>query len=301
MVRSTIVGLVAVLLIAKIATGWRSILPNSAERTETRTFSPEHTKNFEVRADNGSIEFVGENDPKAEIEITSVLQASGLTEETAQAALDDMEVTIEGMEPSKEAETCKVGWRWKTTPSPDWSGTVRFKIQAPHKVNVDLEAQNGALNVSNLAGTAKLKSQNGKIVSETSGPSLEARTSNGVIEAKYSGHHVQLHTQNGTVSADLSHAAAIDGEVSTHNGAVTVTVGDDTSCELKASTVHGRVAMPNPKKGWVNRIIKQRSGHATFGKGGGTLKVAVQNGMVKVRHVKADSDSSDDDEDESND
>ena len=301
MLRSTIVGLVAVLLIAKIATSWRVILPNSAERTETRTFSPDHTKNFEVRAENGSIEFVGENDPKSEIEITSILQASGPNEEAATAALDDMEVTIEGMEPGKEAETCKVGWRWKTTPSPEWSGSVRFKIQAPHKVNLDFEAQNGALNVTNLAGNAKLKSQNGKITSDTSGPSLEARTANGVIEAKYSGQHLQLHTQNGTVSADLSHAAAIDGEISTHNGAATVTVGDDTSCELKASTVHGRVLMPDSKKGFLKRLMKQRSAHATFGKGGGTLKLAVQNGMVKVRHVKAESDSSDDDEDDSND
>jgi hypothetical protein len=301
MLRSTIVGLVAVLLIAKIATNWHVILPNTADRTESRTFSPEHTKNFEVRAENGSIEFEGQNDPKAEIEITSILHASGPDEESAQAALDDMEVMIEGMEPGKEKETCKVGWRWKTTPKPEWSGSVSFKIQAPHKINVDFEAQNGALNVSDAAGTVKLKSQNGKIVSDTSGPSLDARTSNGVIEAKYSGHHLQLHAQNGTVSADLSHAAAIDGEVSTHNGAVTVTVGDDTSCELKASTVHGRVMLPNQKKGFMKRLLKQRSAHATFGKGGGTLKVDVQNGMVKVRHVKADSDSSDDDEDDSND
>jgi len=301
MVRSAIVGLVAVLLIAKVATGLRFIMPNSAERTETKEFSPGHTKNFEVHAENGAVEFVGQNDAKADIEITSVLQASAHDEESAALALDAMEVVIEGMDPGKEKDTCKVGWRWKTPRQIDWSGSVRFKIVAPEKMNVNCEATNGTVSVSNVDGTVKLKSQNGKIVSDTSGPSLEARTSNGVIDAKYTGPHLQLHTQNGTISADLSHAAAIDGDVTTQNGAVSLTVGDDTSCELKASTVNGRVLMPAQKKGWIKRVLPHRSAHATLGKGGGTLKVAVQNGVVRVKRVKGESDSDSSDDDESDD
>jgi len=298
MVRSAIVGLVAVLLIAKVATGLRFIMPNSVERTETKEFSADHTKNFDVRAENGSIEIVGQDDTSANIEITSVLQASAHDEEAAAAALEAMEVTIEGMEPGKEKETCKVGWRWKTPRQIDWSGSVRFKILAPEKVNVDCDAQNGAVTVTNLSGTARLKSQNGKIVAETSGNSLEARTQNGVIDAKYKGPHVQLHTHNGTISADLSHTRAVDGEVTTQNGAVSLTIGDDTSCKLSASTVNGRVLMPNHTKGWLKRLLKSHEAHETVGNGGGTLKVAVQNGVIKVKHVKAgsDSDSSDDDE-----
>ena len=57
MVRSAIVGLVAVLLIAKVATELRGILPNSVERTETKNFRTDHTKNFEVRADNGEVRY----------------------------------------------------------------------------------------------------------------------------------------------------------------------------------------------------------------------------------------------------
>jgi len=302
MVRSAIVGLVAVLLIAKVATGLRFIMPNSVERTESKEFSPKHTKNFEVHAENGSVEIVGQDDASANIEITSVLQASAQDEESAAAALDAMEVTIEGMESGKEKETCRVGWRWKTTRQIDWSGSVRFKILAPEKVNVNCEAQNGALTVTNLSGTAKLKSQNGKIVADTSGNSLEARTQNGVIDAKYRGPHIQLHTHNGTISADLSHTRDVDGEVTTQNGAITLSVGDDTSCKLSASTVNGRVLMPNRKKGFLKRLLKSHEAHETLGNGGGTLKLAVQNGMIKVKHVKAGSDSdSSDDDDESDD
>jgi hypothetical protein len=301
MVRSAIVGLVAVLLIAKVATEFKFFVSNSVERTETQNFPPGHTKNFEIKADNGAVEFVGQADSKADIEITSVLQASAHDEESAALALDAMEVVIEGMEPGKEKDTCKVGWRWKTPRQIDWSGSVRFKIVAPEKMNVTCEATNGALHVSNVEGTVKLKSENGKISSDTSGPSLEARTSNGVIDTKYRGPHLQLHTQNGTISADLSRTAAIDGDVTTQNGAVTLTVGDDTSCELKASTVNGRVLipaqlMPAQKKGWIKRVLPRHSAHATLGKGGGNLKVAVTNGVVRVKHVKAESESDSDDE-----
>jgi hypothetical protein len=296
MFRSTIVGLVVVVLIAKAATSLRVVLPNSAERTEVSSFRSEHTKNFDVQAENGTVEIVGQDDAMAKVEITSVLQASAHDEESAAAALEAMEVTIEG----KEQETCRVGWKWKSPRHDDWSGSVNFKILAPERVNVTCEAQNGAITVNNLSGTAKLKSQNGKIVSDTSGEALEARADNGVIEAKYSGPHLQLHTQNGTIAADLSHAAAIDGDITTHNGTVNLTVGDHTSCKLVASTVNGRVSTPSQKQSWIKRWRKPRSIEETLGSGGGTLKVSVKNGAIKVRHAKGEDDA-DSDEDESDD
>ncbi len=296
MFRSTIVGLVVVVLIAKAATSLRVVLPNSADRTEAVTFRPDHTKNFDIHTGNGAVEFVGQDDAAADIEIASNLHATGHDEESAAAALQAMEVTIEG----KETETCRVGWRWKQTPQPDWSGSVNFKIVAPEKVNVACEAQNGTIAVNHLSGTAKLKSRNGKIVSQTSGASLEARTDNGVIDAKYSGPHLALHAQNGTVTADLSHAAAIDGDITTQNGTVNLTVGDHTSCKLSASTVNGRISSPGQKHGWTKRWRKPRSIEEAFGSAVGTLKVGVQNGAIKVRHVAShdDSDADDDESDE---
>ena len=293
MLRSTIIGVVVVLLIAKAATGLRNVWPNSAERSETVTFAP-HAKNFEVHAENGSVEFTGQDDKSADVEVITVLQASGHDEEAASAALEAMEVTIDG----KDQDTCKIGWRWKATPQSDWSGSVRFKIQAPKKVSLDCEVANGDLSIGNVSGTVRLKNQNGKIESDTAGESLEAHAANGSIEAKYSGPQVQLHTQNGTIAADLSHTAAIAGEITTQNGSVTLTVGDDTSCKLTATTVNGRVTFPGQKRSWLKRLSRSRSVHETLGNGGGTLKLAVQNGSVKVRHAKADSESDDEDSDD---
>jgi hypothetical protein len=292
MFRSALVGIVVVLLIAKAATGLRIVWSNSAERTDRVSFAP-HPKNYEVRADNGAIEFDGNNDASANVDVTSVCQASGHDEQAAAAALEAMEVTIDG----RDKETCRIGWHWKTPPHSDWSGTVRFQVVAPQHVNLRCDAQNGAVTVHKLKGDARLKSQNGRIVSETSGDTLEATTENGQIDSKFSGRHLQLHTANGTVAADLSHAEAVDGEIGTQNGAVTLTVGDHTACKLSASTVNGRVTGAAHKKGWMNKWRRNRSVDQTFGEGGGPLKVTVQNGAIRIRHVTNDEDSDKDNED----
>jgi hypothetical protein len=297
MFRSALVGLVVVLLIAKAATGLRVVWSNSAERTDRVSFAPQ-PKNYEVRGDNGSIEFDGNSDASANVEVTSVCQASAHDEQAAAAALEAMEVTIDG----RDKETCRIGWHWKTPPHADWSGAVRFQVVAPQHVNLRCEAQNGAVTVHKLSGDARLKSQNGRIVSETSGDTLEATTENGTIDSKFAGRHLHLHTSNGTIAADLSRAVAVDGEIGTQNGTVTLAVGDHTSCKLSASTVNGRVSGAAHKKGWKNKWSRNRSVDETFGEGGGPLKVTVQNGAIHIRHVTHDEDSDkDNDGDESDD
>jgi hypothetical protein len=109
---------------------------------------------------------------------------------------------------------------------------------------------------------------------------------------------VQLHTQNGTIAADLSHTGAVAGDITIQNGTVALTIGDDTSCKLLATTVNGRVLMAGQKRSWIRRLSRSHSLRETLGNGGGTLKLAVQNGSVKIRHAKADSDQDDDDSDD---
>jgi hypothetical protein len=301
MIRSAIFGLVTVLVIAKVATGLRVTWSNSVERTETASFSPQFTKNYEVQADNGSVELNGQDDTSANVEVTSICRASAHDEDAAAAALDAIEVTIAG----RDAETCRIGWRWKTPPHADWSGSVEFKILAPKTVNLRCQTQNGGITVNNVSGTAKLKSQNGRIVTDISGDSLEAMTENGQIAAKYSGPHLQLHTRNGPVSADLSGGAAVDGEIAAQNGSVTLIVGDHTACKLSAATVNGRVygtadkpgAKPVKWSGKWKRWLKGRSIEETLGSGGETLKVRVQNGAIRIRHAKGEGDSDSDGED----
>jgi hypothetical protein len=269
MVRSTVVGLVVVLLVAKAVSGLNLISSHWEERSRTVTFRPQFTKAYEVVTPNGTVDFAGQDDPSKTVEIVARCKAGASTSERAQEALDAIEVTTDG----KETENCRIGWQWRIPQETDWSAMVDFTIRAPKNVSLRAECRNGRIVVKNLVGNAKLSTHNGRIEAETAGETLDAETDNGEIIAKFPGRKVNLHSHNGRISADLSEGHNIEGEIGTHNGVVQVTVGKQTSCQLVAKTHHG----------WRNR----RGGK--LGSGGGKLVVTSHNGAVLINDATADS------------
>jgi DUF4097 and DUF4098 domain-containing protein YvlB len=268
MVRSTVVGLVVVLLVAKAVSGLNLIPTHWQERTTTVNFPSRSTKALEIATSNGTVEFVGQEDSAKTVELIARCKAGASTSERAQQALDAIEVTADG----KETETCRIGWRWRTPQEADWSAEVDFTVRAPKNVNLQIESHNGQLIVKNLAGNAKITTHNGRIDAETAGASLNAETNNGEIKAKFSGQKVNLHSHNGRIEADLSGSRGIEGEIATHNGLVEVTFGKLTSCELITKMRHG----------W-------RKAHGgKVGSGGGKLVASSHNGAVLINGPSAE-------------
>jgi hypothetical protein len=269
MLRSTIVGFVVVLLVAKAVSGLNLISSHWEERSRTVTFPPRNTKVYEVVTANGTVDFAGQDDPSKPVEVVALCKAGASTSERAQEALDAIEVTTDG----KETESCRIGWRWRVPQETDWSAMVDFTIRAPKSVNLRAECHNGRIVVKNLVGNAKISTHNGQINAETAGESLDVETDNGEITAKFPGRKINLRSHNGRISADLSDSHSIEGNIGTHNGVVQVTVGKQTSCELIAKTHHG----------WRNR----RGGK--IGSGGGKLVVTSHNGAVLINDATAES------------
>jgi DUF4097 and DUF4098 domain-containing protein YvlB len=276
MVRSTIVGLVVVMLVAKAVTGLSSISTSWEEEDRKVSFPSEKTKAFEVTTANGTVDFTGEDDRGKAVEIVAHCKAGASTSERAQEALKAVEVTTEG----KETETCRIGWRWSVPRQSDWSANVDFTIRAPKNVNLRVESHNGRIFAKNLVGDAKISTHNGQIHTDTAGQSLDVETDNGEIVARFPGQKIHLHSHNGRISADLSDSHSIEGTIGTQNGLVKVTVGKQTSCELVAKTHHG----------WRNR----KGGK--LGSGGGKLVVTSHNGAVLINDPKHDSSSDNDDD-----
>ena len=262
MLRASVVGIVVVLLVAKVVTGLNNLSTHWEKRTETVTFDAKATKAYEVLTPNGMVEFEGEDDSAKPAEIVALLKAGASTDEGAQRALHAIEVTTDG----RETPTCKIGWKWRVTPEPDWSAIVDFTIRAPKSANLKAECHNGRIVVTNLQGDAKLSSHNGRIEADTSGESLDAETDNGEITATFPGRKVNLRSHNGRIAVDLSEGHRVEGNITTHNGVVQVTVGKQTSCELVTKTHHG----------WRSR----RSGK--LGAGGEKLIVTTHNGAVLI-------------------
>ncbi len=264
MVRSTVIGLVAVLLVVKAVSSLSWISTRWEERTEAISLPAHATKNYEITTQNGTIEFAGQDETLKTAELVAHIKGGANTDEKAQQALDDIEITTEG----KDTETCRIGWRWRKQPEADWSALVDFTLRAPKNVNLKVESHNGKVEVKGLAGNARINTHNGEIETETSGESLEAKTSNGEIDARFSGHKVNLQSNNGRIAADLSECHAVEGEIGTHNGLVEITVGKQTSCELVTKTRHG---FRNSKGGKI-------------GSGGGTLLASSRNGAVLIHN-----------------
>ena len=262
MVRSSIIGLVVVLLVVKAVASLNHISTESDERTKAFTFQPKGTKAYEIETTNGTVEFTGQEDQTKTAELVARLRAWAGTKERALQALDAIDVTTDG----QNTESCKIGWRWRTSPEPDWSAVVDFTLRAPKSVNLKVTSRNGRVDVGGLAGEARISTRNGQIDVETTGPVLSADTNNGEIKARFSGQKLHLHTHNGRIAADLSNAHAIEGEIATSNGAVRIQVGKATSCKLVTEAVHGR-------RNWSS---------GKLGAGGGTLTVSTRNGAVSV-------------------
>lgn len=280
MFRSMLVALIVAVLVAKAATGLRTSLSWETEK-DTQTFSADATKSYEVRTDNGAIEFVGQSDSTKKAEIVAIRKARASDEQRAKEALNAIEITIDG----KGTETCRIGWRWRRPKEPDWNAAVDFQIHAPKAVDLKAESENGRISVENLAGNAALATKNGTINADTAGHSLDLRTQNGEIRAKCTAQTLKIQSQNGHVTADLSKCGKVEGTISTINGFLEVSVGKDTSCELTASTQNGIVTCrPHLKDATEHGRSRKRPRtiSGTLGSGGGRLSLTCVNGAIHI-------------------
>lgn len=280
MVRSTVIGLVVVLLVVKAVSSLSWIATRWEERTQTITLPAQATKTFEIVTQNGTVEFAGQDENLKTAELIAHVKGGANTDERAQQALDAIEVTTDG----KDTETCRIGWRWRKAQESDWSALVDFTLRAPKSANLRVESHNGKVEVKNLAGNANINTQNGEIETQSSGESLEAKTANGEIDARFSGRKIKLQSNNGRIAADLSGCHAIEGEIGTHNGLVEITFGKETSCELVTKTRHGY----------------RNSRGGKIGSGGGKLLATSHNGAVLIhdRLTKHATPVKDEDDDE---
>lgn len=279
MIRSTIVGLIVVVVIAKLVTGMLSISFASEQSQETITFPAPSTKQYAVHALNGRIDFSG-NDPSKPTEIVAIRIGRGSNRERAKQALDAIEVTAEG----KNAETCEIGWRWRRPKEIDWSGEVHFAVRAPRSSNIHAETVNGAITIKGLTGNLKAATTNGSIDTESSGEILDAQTVNGAVRARFTGKNINLQGCNGHLTADLTGCRGVEGSISTTNGGITVAVGEETACRLSASVINGKVRcephLADEKK-------RRRSISGTLGPkldgGAGKLEISTHNGSIHIR------------------
>lgn len=136
---------------------------------------------------------------------------------------------------------------------------VSYKIYAPRRIDLDVQAKNGGVSVEGMYGRMNLKSTNGPLAVNDVGGDVRGRTSNGPVSAHLTGSRWQ--------------GAGLDLETS--NGPVQLSIPKGYSCELETGTQNGpsQVGFPvSMQEGDGARI------HAVLGSGGPPVRVVTTNG-----------------------
>lgn len=262
--------------------------------------------------DNGWVKVRAADDDET-ILVTAVVRAGAETAEEAEEALDAIEIVT----PTTDGDHKQhIGWEWAERREHDWNAVVSFEIAVPKQLALEVESQNGALDVDGLTGSCELTTQNGEIKCKQRAASadailrahtqngavylssdasnVEAQTENGRLEARTSAGRVRLNTTNGAVTAWLMTAGPIDGEIETENGRCEVLVGDNLDARLSCQSQNGGIR---------NRLAdgpRERVGggrgrrlQATLGKGVGRLDIETENGSITILPLSDDRNTDD--------
>lgn len=175
------------------------------ERTLVDRVAVDGIDRLVVTTDNGSVDITTTADPVDEIEIRTLIRESdaGDGSVTIEPAGDRLDV----------AGRCDSGWFDECR--------VGFEITVPADIDVEVETDNGAIDVEGVAGDVSLRSDNGRVrASELTAGEVVAATDNGAVD-------VEL-----VAVPDLV-------VVETDNGAVDVVVPGDVAYAVDATTDHG--------------------------------------------------------------
>lgn len=143
----------------------------------------------------------------------------------------------------------------------NWS--VSFEVFAPQQTNLNLTAHNGGVHVSDLNGDIQFKTTNGGVHLARLAGRVHGSTVNGGVHMEMEGNR-----WNGS-----------EVDVKTTNGGVHLSVPNNYSAHVEASTVNGRVhgGPQNSRDDKENRTYS-----ANLGAGGAMIRATTTNGSVHI-------------------
>ncbi len=228
---------------------------------EVRTLTEAAQSRLEGSVGNGSFSVTGTNRRDVSVQVRIVARAS--TREAAQDVARQVTVSIDGGQlsakgPSNDGMFRRSNWH------------VSYRIEVPSSYNLDLQASNGAITITDVRGDINAQTANGAIRLTGLGGNVRARTSNGSAHATVSGSRwegdgLSIVTSNGSARLDLPESINANLKVGTRNGSLNVDF---------PITVQG------------NLSGRARDIETTLGSGGPTLEVRTSNGSVRVGRTR---------------
>ncbi len=140
---------------------------------------------------------------------------------------------------------------------------VSYRLRVPRSSNLDLEANNGGIDIEGVVGDLKFDTTNGGIGLSGVGGDVRGETTNGGVKVELTG--------------DAWEGVGLD--VETTNGGVKVRVPEGYNARLETGTTNGglEVDFPLTLQGKIGRQIS-----VDLGAGGKLLRVMTTNGGVRI-------------------
>lgn len=241
------------------------------------TFDGAGISTIVAQAENGPIAVSGSDQGKVTIFAWKEVRAS--TKAAAQEFARQVKVHAE-----QEGNEIKI---YKEYPKPPRgiNVSIRYEIQSPSKVNVNLRTSNGAIGIKGVDGTIDAETSNGAIGLQGGADRIHVHTSNGKIEAAVSLLQKEgiFSTSNGAIDVKIRKGVA-PISATTSNGSIDMTLPADFSGQLNAETVNGSVSSDFPiraTKSSKNRLVGQ------INQGGeANVKLHTSNGSIHLRKLR---------------
>jgi hypothetical protein len=207
-----------------------------------------------------------------EFKITACTAAAGADDASARAVLSKVvlrssggRVTIEG----------PAGERW----------TGFLIVTAPRDADFSVEAANGPVSLTSLAGALSVKTANGPVSLSSLTGSVDVEVANGPISLKGSSGDVKIHAVNGPLTIALA-GTRWEGkglEASAKNGPLTLKVPDGFSSGVRVETSSHA---PFSCRGAACESARRQDGNRTrlfeIGTDNATVRISTANGPVSI-------------------
>ncbi len=201
--------------------------------------------------ENGSVRVFGWTN--SDVLVRACIQAAAPSEAKARAIASQV-VIARGpgnIQPHGPATSDQVYWN------------VSYEVWVPNASNLDVKANNGSIRISDVNGQIRFQTLNGSVHLDGMGGDVEGKSTNGSVKVELSG--------NGWSGRGL--------RAETTNGSVNLSLPENYSAQIEASTVNGRVRTDFPVEvsGEISKNLSFQSGG-----GGALIETRTVNGSVHI-------------------
>ena len=163
---------------------------------------------------------------------------------------------------------------------------VRYAIETPREVDVNLRTVNGKIEVSGISGSIDATTVNDVIKLEGEAGPIRARTTNGSIKAEIDmlTNDAEFSTTDGSIGVEV-HRGVAPVTALTTNGSIDLTLSTDFAGQLDAEARRGRVHsdFPIPVVGKIRNKLKGEIGEG----GEAVVKLRSTNGSIRLKRQDA--------------